>query len=67
VPDRKKIKIMYNFFSFRHQGTKTLRKNNKVNFFVSLCLGGKHFLVLSKPEAGPSALLRLAGGWACPG
>jgi len=28
----------------------------------SLCLGGKHFLVLSEPEAGPSAILRLAGG-----
>jgi hypothetical protein len=31
-------------FSFRHQGTKPLRKNNKIKSFVSLCLGGKYFL-----------------------
>jgi len=30
-------------FSSRHQGTKTLRKNNKIKSFVSLCLGGKYF------------------------
>ena len=30
-------------FSFRHKGTKTLRKNNEIKFFVSLCLGGKYF------------------------
>jgi len=32
-------------FSFRHKGTKTLSTNNKIKSFVSLCLGGKYFLV----------------------
>jgi hypothetical protein len=33
------------FFSSRHKDTKTLRTNNKLKSFVSLCLGGKYFLV----------------------
>jgi len=32
-------------FSSRHKGTKTLRKNNKIKSFVSLCLGGKYIMV----------------------
>ena len=36
-------------FSYRHKGTKTLRKNNKIKSFVSLCLGGKYFLVPACP------------------
>jgi hypothetical protein len=37
------------FFSSRHKGTKTLRKNNKIKSFMSLCLGGKYFLVPACP------------------
>jgi len=36
-------------FYSRHQGTKTLRKNNKIKSFESLCLGGKYFLVQACP------------------
>jgi hypothetical protein len=36
-------------FSSRHKGTKTLKKNNKIKSFVSLCLGGKYFLVPARP------------------
>jgi len=46
-------------FLSRHNGTKTLKKNNKIKFFLpwlQIFLG-----------SGPSALLRLAGGRACPG
>jgi len=41
---RNRTQTGQNFFS-RHQGTKALRKNNKIKSFVSLCLGGKYFLV----------------------
>jgi len=37
-------------FSFRHKGTKTLRKNNKIKSFVSLYLGSKYFLVPAYPD-----------------
>ena len=37
-------------FSFRHKGTKTLRKNNEIKFFVSLCLGGKYFFIPAYPD-----------------
>jgi hypothetical protein len=30
-------------FSSLHKGTKTLRTNNKIKSFLSLCLGGKYF------------------------
>ena len=43
------VLCMAKLFSFRHQGTKTLRKNNKIKSFVSLCLGGKYFLVPARP------------------
>ncbi len=37
-------------FSFRHKGTKTLRKNNEIKSFVSLCLGGKYFFIPAYPD-----------------
>jgi len=36
-------------FSFRHKGTKTLKKSNKIKSFVS---GGKYFLVSARPGYG---------------
>jgi len=62
-------------FFCRHQGTKTLRKNNKIKSFVParhrLCLrrGGRVFVPWWQIYlgSGPSASLRLAGGRAYPG
>jgi hypothetical protein len=36
-------------FSFRHQGTKALRKNNRIKSLVPLCLCGKNFMVPACP------------------
>jgi hypothetical protein len=44
------MNFMAKLFSFRHQGTKTLRKNNEIKFFVSLCLGGKYFFIPACPD-----------------
>ena len=49
------VLCMAKLFSFRHQGTKTLRKNNKIKSFVSLCLGGKYFLIPTCPGQGRGA------------
>ena len=37
------VHFMAKLFSSRHKDTKTLRTNNKIKSFVSLCLGGKYF------------------------
>jgi hypothetical protein len=44
------MNFMAKYFSFRHKGTKALRKNIKIKSFVSLCLGGKYFLVPDWPD-----------------
>jgi len=43
------VHFLEKLFSSRHKGTKTLRTNNKIKSFVSLCLGGKYFLVPARP------------------